>query len=135
MQAIRSTRPGGHVGYVGVSHDVNLPGELLFGSLVHLHGGGAPVRRFLPDLIDRIWTGTIDPGKVLDLTLPLSRSPRVTPPWTNGARSRRCCSPELRIFAAMQRAALSPSSRPNTGRTSGFGRLLKGRFQSIKPQR
>ena len=55
MQAIRSTRPGGHVGYVGVSHGVALPGEELFFSHVHLHGGPAPVRRFLPELIDLIW--------------------------------------------------------------------------------
>jgi threonine dehydrogenase-like Zn-dependent dehydrogenase len=71
MQAIRATRPGGHVGYVGVSHDVELPGDELFFSAVHLHGGPAPVRRFLPDLIDRITSGAIDPGKVFDLTLPL----------------------------------------------------------------
>ncbi|MFN2536441.1 MAG: zinc-dependent alcohol dehydrogenase family protein [Pseudonocardiaceae bacterium] len=73
MQAIRSTRPGGHVGYVGVSHGVTLPGEELFYSHVHLHGGPAPVRRFLPDLIDRIWKHEIDPGKVFDLTLPLDQ--------------------------------------------------------------
>ncbi|WP_172652756.1 zinc-dependent alcohol dehydrogenase family protein [Rhodococcus opacus] len=72
MQAIRSTRPGGHLGFVGVSHGVNLPGEELFYAEIHLHGGPAPVRRFLPDLIDRIWRREIDPGKVFDLTLPLS---------------------------------------------------------------
>jgi threonine dehydrogenase-like Zn-dependent dehydrogenase len=72
MQAIRSTRAGGHVGYVGVSHDVTLPGDELFFSGVHLHGGPAPVRRFLPDLIDRILTGAIDPGLVFDLDLPLA---------------------------------------------------------------
>jgi len=71
MQAIRSTRPGGHVGYVGVSHDVALPGDELFLSHVHLHGGPAPVRRFLPELVDLIWNRTVDPGKVFDLTLPL----------------------------------------------------------------
>jgi len=74
MQAIRSTRPGGHVGYVGVSHDVTLPGRELFFSGVHLHGGPAPVRRFLPDLIDRISRRTIDPGRVFDLTLPLEQA-------------------------------------------------------------
>ncbi|MCR2793191.1 zinc-dependent alcohol dehydrogenase family protein [Microbacterium sp. zg.Y625] len=71
LQALRSTRPGGHIGFVGVSHDVELPGRELFFSLVHLHGGPAPVRRFLPDLIQRIWDREIDPGKVFDLTLPL----------------------------------------------------------------
>ncbi|MEU2610221.1 zinc-dependent alcohol dehydrogenase family protein [Micromonospora sp. NPDC007271] len=74
MQSIRSTRPGGHVGYVGVSHGVQLPGEELFFSHVHLHGGPAPVRRFLPELIDLIWNRQIDPGKVFDLTLPLDQA-------------------------------------------------------------
>lgn len=75
MQAIRSTRAGGHVGYVGVAHDVAIPGMDLFFSHVHLHGGPAPVRRFLPDLIDRILSRRIDPGKVFDLTLPLEDAP------------------------------------------------------------
>ncbi|MGX5357148.1 zinc-dependent alcohol dehydrogenase family protein [Kocuria sp. KH4] len=74
MQAIRATRAGGHVGYVGVAHDVALPGEELFFSGVHLHGGPAPVRRFLPELIQLIWDREIDPGKVFDLTLPLEQA-------------------------------------------------------------
>jgi threonine dehydrogenase-like Zn-dependent dehydrogenase len=74
LQAIRSTRPGGHVGYVGVSHGVELPGTQLFFSHTHLHGGPAPVRRFLPELIDLIWKRGIDPGKVFDLTLPLDQA-------------------------------------------------------------
>ncbi len=71
MQAIRSTRAGGHVGYVGVAHGVELPGEQLFFSSVHLHGGPAPVRRFLPELIRLVWERAIEPGRVFDLTLPL----------------------------------------------------------------
>src|SRR5690349_1385556 len=74
LQAIRSTRPGGHVGYVGVAHDVALPGMDLFFSLVHLHGGPAPVRRFLPHLMDLIGGRTIDPGRVFDLDLPLDEA-------------------------------------------------------------
>ena len=74
MQAIRATRPGGYVGYVGVSHDVELPGLELFFSGVHLHGGPAPVRRFLPELIGLIMDGEIDPGAVFDLTLPLEEA-------------------------------------------------------------
>ena len=74
MQAIRSTRPGGHVGFVGVSHDVAIPGDELFFAGVHIHGGPAPVRRFLPDLIQLIWDRKIDPGKVFDLTLPLEQA-------------------------------------------------------------
>ena len=72
MQAIRSARPGGAVGYVGVAHGVELPGQELFFSHVQLLGGPAPVRRFLPDLVDRIWNGRINPGKVFDLELPLA---------------------------------------------------------------
>jgi threonine dehydrogenase-like Zn-dependent dehydrogenase len=74
MQAIRSTRPGGHVGYVGVAHGVELPGQELFFSHVHLHGGPAPVRRFLPELIGLIMRREIDPGRVFDLTLPLTEA-------------------------------------------------------------
>jgi threonine dehydrogenase-like Zn-dependent dehydrogenase len=73
LQAIRATRPGGHVGYVGVAHGVELPGEELFFAEVHLHGGPAPVRRFLPELIDLIWDRKIDPGQVFDLALPLDQ--------------------------------------------------------------
>src|SRR5881296_3645972 len=73
MQAIKSTRPGGSVGYVGVPHGVQLDGEDLFFAHVHLHGGPAPVRRFLPALIDLVWNGKINPGKVFDLTLSLDQ--------------------------------------------------------------
>jgi threonine dehydrogenase-like Zn-dependent dehydrogenase len=61
------------VRYVGVAHGVQLPGTELFFSHVHLHGGPAPVRRFLPELVDLITTGAIDPGRVFDLTLPLDQ--------------------------------------------------------------
>jgi threonine dehydrogenase-like Zn-dependent dehydrogenase len=70
LQAVHATRPGGHVGYVGVTHG-DLPGDELFFSHTHLHGGPAPVRRFLPELMELIWNRTINPGKVFDLTLPL----------------------------------------------------------------
>jgi len=73
MQAIRSTRPGGHVSYVGVPHGVSLDAGELFYTHVRLHGGPAPVRRYLPDLIDLVWNRKINPGKVFDLTLPLER--------------------------------------------------------------
>src|SRR5436305_1413376 len=74
MQALHATRPGGHVGFVGVTHDVAVPGMDMFWSLAHLHGGPAPVRRFLPELIDLIWNRQIDPGKVFDLELPLDEA-------------------------------------------------------------
>ena len=75
-QAIRACRPGGHVGFVGVSHDVSLSGSNLFFGQVYLHGGPAPVRRYLPDLIEMIDREQIDPGKVFTMTLPLSEAAR-----------------------------------------------------------
>ncbi len=73
QQAIHSTRPGGFIGYVGVPHGVELDGQQLFFTHVHLHGGPAPVRRYLPKLIDLVWSGKINPGKVFDLALPLDQ--------------------------------------------------------------
>ena len=73
MQAIGCTRPGGSIGYVGVPHGVELDGQNLFFSHVRLHGGPAPVRSYLPKLIDLVLSGKINPGKVFDLTLPLDQ--------------------------------------------------------------
>jgi threonine dehydrogenase-like Zn-dependent dehydrogenase len=70
-QAIGITRPGGSVGYVGVPHGVELDVANFFFTHVRLFGGPAPVRRYLPDLIDRVLKGQMNPGKVFDLTLPL----------------------------------------------------------------
>jgi threonine dehydrogenase-like Zn-dependent dehydrogenase len=70
-QGIHATRPGGSISYVGVPHGVELAGAELFYTHVHLHGGPAPVRRYLPELIQLVQNGTINPGKVFDLELPL----------------------------------------------------------------
>jgi len=120
MQAIRSARPGGHVGYVGVAHDVELPGRELFFSHVRLHAGPAPVRRFLPELIDLIWNRQIDPGQVFDLTLPRARPPRATARWTNAPPSRPCCAP-------------LPSARP-AGRPASRGAAAGGRPRPQVPR-
>lgn len=72
LQAVRAARPGGHVGFVGAAHDTSLSVEEMFYSHVHVFGGGAPVRRFLPELIDLVWRREADPGRVFDLELPLS---------------------------------------------------------------
>jgi threonine dehydrogenase-like Zn-dependent dehydrogenase len=71
QQALQSTRPGGSVGFVGMPHDVQIDGQELFFSHVGLRGGPAPVRAYLPDLIERVFSGRINPGKVFDLTLSL----------------------------------------------------------------
>lgn len=72
-QAMGVCRPGGTIGYVGVPHGVTLDGQKLFFAQHRMLGGPAPVRRFLPDLMDRVLKGTIQPGKVFDLTLPLAQ--------------------------------------------------------------
>lgn len=72
LQAVHATRPGGHMGFVGLGHEVRIPGLELFNAQIHMLGGPAPVRNYLPDLIDRILAGSMDPGRVFDLTLPLN---------------------------------------------------------------
>ena len=72
-QAINCARPGGTIGYVGVPHGVTFDGQALFFAQRRMMGGPAPVRRFLPDLMDRVLSGKIKPGKVFDLTLPLDQ--------------------------------------------------------------
>ena len=72
MQALQCARPGAMIGYVGVPHGVELDGAQLFFSQRGLMGGPAPVRRFLPHLMDLVAERKINPGKVFDLTLPLT---------------------------------------------------------------
>jgi threonine dehydrogenase-like Zn-dependent dehydrogenase len=72
QQAMDAARPGGRIGFVGVPHGVELDGQRLFFAQKSLLGGPAPVRRFLPDLIDLVLTRRINPGKVFDLRLPLA---------------------------------------------------------------
>ncbi|MER8971642.1 MULTISPECIES: zinc-dependent alcohol dehydrogenase family protein [unclassified Mesorhizobium] len=71
-QALACSRPGGTIGYVGVPHGVSFDGQNLFFGQKRMLGGPAPVRRFLPDLMDRVLKGRIKPGKVFDLKLPLA---------------------------------------------------------------
>lgn len=71
-QAVQCARPGSMIGYVGVPHGVEFDGQELFFSQRGLLGGPAPVRRFLPDLIELVLERKINPGKVFDLELPLA---------------------------------------------------------------
>lgn len=71
-QAIDCARPGGAIGFVGVPHGVTIDGERLFFAQTRLFGGPAPVRRYLPDLMDRVLKGKIKPGLVFDLELPIT---------------------------------------------------------------
>lgn len=73
-QAIGSTRPGGHLGFVGVAHEVEIPGLELFFAQISTLGGPAPVRRYLPDLVAGIYDGRLEPGRVFDRVLPLDEA-------------------------------------------------------------
>ena len=70
-QAIACARPGAMVGFVGVPHGVELPIGRMFSRNVGVRGGMATVRTYLPDLMERVWSGRINPGLVFDLTLGL----------------------------------------------------------------
>lgn len=71
--ALDLVRPGGRVGMVGVPHGVDLPIGQLFGRNLSLAGGPAPVRHYLPELLDLVAAGRIDSGAVFDLTMPLDQ--------------------------------------------------------------
>lgn len=72
-QAMECTRPGGSIGYVGVPHGVTFDGQAMFFQQRRMLGGPAPVRRFLPDLMNRVLSGRIEPGRVFDQILPLAQ--------------------------------------------------------------
>lgn len=71
LQAVKCVRSGGMIGLLGVPHG-ELPVDSLFWRNVGLRGGPAPVRAYLPHLLDLVWTRQINPGRVFDLDLPLS---------------------------------------------------------------
>ncbi|PZM14619.1 zinc-dependent alcohol dehydrogenase family protein [Rhizobium tubonense] len=71
-QAMNCARPGGKIGFVGVPHGVTFDGQYLFRQQKSLLGGAAPVRRYLPYLMDLVLNREISPGKVFDLEVPLT---------------------------------------------------------------
>ena len=73
-QALGCVRPGGHLSFVGVPHGVSLDMGRMFGAEVHMFGGPAAVRKYLPTMIDLIYRGEINPGAVFDLVLPLEQA-------------------------------------------------------------
>lgn len=75
--AVDVARPGGTVGYVGVPNGMTtgLPLRTMFGRNVSVHGGVAPVRAYLPELMADVLSGALDPSAVFDLELPLDRTP------------------------------------------------------------
>ena len=70
-QAFAVARPGSTVGFVGAPHGVELPVRRMFVKNIGLAGGMAPVRRYLPELLELVTTGAVQPGLVFDTVLPL----------------------------------------------------------------
>ena len=64
--AIAIARAGSMVGFVGVPHGVELPIQQMFRRTVGVRGGGAPVRVYLPELLDDVLAEAFNPGLVLD---------------------------------------------------------------------
>ena len=73
--AIAVCRPGGTVGHVGVPA---APVQLmdLYSRNIALRGGVAPVRAYIPDLLQDVLQGRIDPSPILDLTVTLDDVPQ-----------------------------------------------------------
>jgi threonine dehydrogenase-like Zn-dependent dehydrogenase len=71
LTAISIARPGAMVGYVGVPHGVELPIEDMFVRNVAVRGGAAPVRAYIPELLDDVLEERINPGRVFDFATDL----------------------------------------------------------------
>ena len=96
-QALECARPGSTIGYVGVPHGVEFDGQQLFFSKRGLMGGPAPVRRFLPHLMDLVLDRKINPARCSTLSCLCRTSPRDTGRWTSGAPSKSCCASDPTI--------------------------------------
>jgi threonine dehydrogenase-like Zn-dependent dehydrogenase len=67
---------GGQVGAVGVPHTApTIETMPLLSRNLGVRVGIAPVRRYLPDLVERVVAGTLAAGAVFDLTLTLEQTP------------------------------------------------------------
>jgi threonine dehydrogenase-like Zn-dependent dehydrogenase len=64
--ALGIARPLSMVGYVGVPHGVKFPVRRMFVGNKGVLGGPAPVRQYLPELLDEVLSGRINPGIVFD---------------------------------------------------------------------
>lgn len=70
--ALQLARPGSTVGYVGLPHGVVIDLARIFGRNIGIAGGVAPARAYMPELVDEVVRGSIDPGAVFTTEVPLS---------------------------------------------------------------
>ena len=69
-------RPGATIGFVGLPHDVDVPVGRMFRHNIGLAGGVAPTRKYTPQLVAAVLSGSITPGDVFDLKLSLEELPQ-----------------------------------------------------------
>ncbi|MBG6085253.1 zinc-dependent alcohol dehydrogenase family protein [Zhihengliuella flava] len=75
-QALRSTRAGGHLGYVGVpAGGPELPLGVLFSKNITVAGGAASTRNYIAELLPAVLSGDLNPGRVFDSVMPLENAP------------------------------------------------------------
>ena len=111
-QAVAYARPGGMIGLVGVPHG-DLPTDELFWANKGVRGGPAPVRAYLPHLLDLVWQPADRPGQGL----------RPHPPLSEVAEAYRAMDERRAIKVLL--AALSSANcdtRPNKPVDSGSTR-------------
>ncbi|WP_370190237.1 zinc-binding dehydrogenase [Aeromicrobium sp.] len=75
QQSMRTVRPGGNVGFVGVpvtGGEVSV--RTMFGTNVGVRGGMATVRDYMDELLPEVLSGAIEPGRVFDVQLPLDEA-------------------------------------------------------------
>ena len=125
--AIDAARPGSTVGFVGAGHGVEVSVRRMFERNVGLAGGMAPVRRYLPELLDLVLEGTIDPGRVFDLTLPLDKVARGLPGDGRATRHQGAVAALSRGAQVVPRITAAPggfqravSDQPTTAQPTPF---------------
>ncbi|MEV6344283.1 zinc-dependent alcohol dehydrogenase family protein [Actinoplanes sp. NPDC051851] len=75
-QALRSARPGGQIGFVGVpAGGPELPVGTMFNTNVGVRGGIATVRDYIEELLPEVLAGTLEAGAVFDTEMPLTEAP------------------------------------------------------------
>jgi len=71
--AVNMSRPGGTVGFVGAPHGSGqIPLGRMFSYNIGVRGGLAPARAYLPELLEDVLAGRLDPSPILDFTVSLA---------------------------------------------------------------
>jgi threonine dehydrogenase-like Zn-dependent dehydrogenase len=70
--SVNVARPGGMVGFVGAPHrSGQLSVQRMFAKNIGLRGGLAPARAYLPEVLNEVLAGRLNPSPILDLSVSL----------------------------------------------------------------